>query len=138
MIIRRKSDRDAEKRILEEARKKVATKDTNADFLVAAGKFIEAVKKIRQAMGAAGAPGYDNFFGGYEECDVLLNDPIYQTCTRAQFAYQLLLGANSWLRHEADKLGETYKSPNHFFLAWYLVEHIDIRPILAAKAAQAN
>lgn len=119
MVIKRRSDRIAEANLIKKAQVKKARKSNTADFEIAGDKFVEAVMKIREAMKtSATTKNYDMFFGGYEQCDELLRDPAYHECKEAQFAYQLLLGANAWLCHEADKLGEDYIPPKHYFATW--------------------
>ena len=119
MIIKRRSDRIAEANLIKKAQVKKARRSDTHDFEMVGDKFVEAVMKIRAAMKTTNTTqNYDYFFGGYEQCDALLRDPAYHQCQEAQFAYQLLLGADSWLRHEADKLGEEYIPPSHFFLTW--------------------
>lgn len=119
MIVKRRSERLFERNVLHQARIKVAKKTDTSDFDRVAKKFVEAVYAIREAMKNAGSlTNYDMFFGGFEQCDALLQDPAYKQSSDAQYAYQLLLGADAWLKHEADKLGEDYVSPEHFFKAW--------------------
>ena len=121
LIVKRRAEREAEQRIIANAQVKKARSNNTADFELVAGKFREAVMKIRAAMKTTDTQyNYDTFFGGYEQCDMLLRDPAYHSCSEAQFAYQLLLGADSWLKHEADKLGENYVPPEHFYKAWLL------------------
>lgn len=127
MIIKRRSDRIAEANLIKKAQVKKARRSDTHDFEMVAGKFVEAVMKIREAMKATDTTqNYDYFFGGFEQCDALLRDPAYHESKEAQFAYQLLLGADSWLRHEADKLGEEYVSPESFYKCWDL-QGIDLR-----------
>ena len=119
MIIKRRSDRIAEANLIKKAQVKKARRSDTSDFESVCDKFIEAVMKIRAAMKTTNTTqNYDHFFGGYEQCDALLRDPAYHDCKEAQFAYQLLLGANSWLLHEADKLGADYIPPEHFYKCW--------------------
>lgn len=127
MIVKKRSERLFERNVLRQARVKVAKKTDTSDFDRVAKKFVEAVYAIRIAMRNAGSlVNYDTFFGGFEQCDELLQDPAYKQSSEAQYAYQLLLGADAWLKHEADKLGEDYVSPEHFFKAWDN-EGIDLR-----------
>ena len=127
MIVKRRSERLFERNVLNQARIKVARTTDTSDFDRVAKKFVESVYAIRKAMKDAGSEqNYDLFFGGFEQCDALLQDPVYKTSTEAQYAYQLLLGADAWLKHEADKLGEEYVSPSHFYKCW-LNEGIDLR-----------
>lgn len=127
MVLTRRMDRVAERRIIAEAQKKKARSDDPTDFNMVAHKFVTAVLNIRQVMKKIGSEiNYDYFFGGFEQCDALLQDPAFIASSEAQYAYQLLLGADTWLKHEADKLGEEYVSPNHFYKAWEL-HGIDLR-----------
>ena len=127
MIITRRANRIAEANLIKKAQIKKARRADTTDFDRVADKFVEAVMKIRAAMMASGSKeNYNLFFGGFEQCDALLRDPAYHESKEAQFAYQLLLGADSWLRHEADKLGEEYVPPNHFFICW-LRHGVDLR-----------
>lgn len=127
MIVKRRSERLFERNILHQARTKVARKTDTSDFERVAHKFVEAVYAIRDAMKKAGSEqNYDLFFGGFEQCDALLQDPAYKQSAEAQYCYQLLLGADAWLKHEADKLGEEYVSPEHYFKCWDL-EGINLR-----------
>ena len=127
MIIKRRSERLFERNILQQARTKVARKTDTSDFERVARKFIDATYAIRKAMKETDSENnYDLFFGGFEQCDALLQDPAFKASPDAQYAYQLLLGADAWLKHEADKLGEEYRSPEHFFKCWDL-ENIDLR-----------
>lgn len=117
--VMRRSDRIAEAALIKKAQIKRARRSDTTDFETVAHKFIEAVMKIREAMATTNTEkDYSTFFGGYEQCDALLQDPAYRTCQDAQFAYQLLLGANSWLIHEAGKLGESYVAPEHYYKCW--------------------
>ena len=119
MVVKRRADRLAEAAIIKKAQVKKARRSDTKDFESVCDKFIEAVMKIREAMKSTSTTkSYDLFFGGYEQCDELLRDPAYHDCKEAQFAYQLLLGANSWLLHEADKLGADYVPPEHFYKCW--------------------
>lgn len=119
MHVMRRSDRIAEAAIIKRAQIKKARRSDTADFETVAHKFIEAVMKIREAMANTDTQNdYSTFFGGYEQCDALLQDPAYRKSQDAQFAYQLLLGADSWLKHEADKLGENYVAPEHYYKCW--------------------
>ena len=114
--VMRRSDRIAEAAIVKRAQIKKARRSDTTDFEMVSHKFIEAVMKIREAMAATNTErDYSTFFGGYEQCDAMLQDPAYRASQDAQFAYQLLLGADSWLKHEADKLGENYVAPEHFY-----------------------
>ena len=127
MVLTRRMDRVAERRIIAEAQKKKARSDDTTDFNMVAHKFVTAVLKVREAMKKTRSSiNYDYFFGGFEQCDALLQDPAYIASREAQYAYQLLLGADQWLKHEADKLGEEYVSPNHFYKAWEL-HGVDLR-----------
>lgn len=130
MDVVRRSSRAAAAKILKQARIKQSRTDSNADYLMVCEKFITAVMKVRAAMKAAGATdfnNYDLFFGGFEQCDIMLQSEAYMKSSEAQFAYSLLTGADSWLKHEADKLGEAYVSPEHFYKCWDQVG-IDLRP----------
>lgn len=119
MHVMRRSDRIAEAKLIEKAQIKKARRSDTSDFELVARKFVEAVMKVREAMAATDTKeDYSKFFGGYEQCDLLLQDPAYRNSADAQFAYQLLLGADQWLKHEADKLGEKYIPPEHFYKAW--------------------
>ena len=121
MVVKRRADPLAEAAIIKKAQVKKARRSDTKDFELVANKFVEAVMKIREAMKATNTTqNYDHFFGGFEQCDALLRDPAYHSSREAQFAYQLLLGADSWLRHEADKLGEAYVSPESFYKCWDL------------------
>ena len=127
MIVKRRSERLFERNILQQARTKVARKTDTSDFERVARKFIDATYAIRKAMKETdSANNYDLFFGGFEQCDALLQDPAFKSSPDAQYAYQLLLGADAWLKHEADKLGEEYRSPEHYFKCWDL-EGFDLR-----------
>ena len=127
MIIKRRGDRVLENEILRKARTKMARTNDTSDFDRVAKQFVEAVYNIRNIMKEEGSTrNYDNFFGGFEQCAELLKDPAFKISQKAQYAYTALLGVDAWLKHEADKLGEKYVSPNHFYIAW-LNENIDLR-----------
>lgn len=129
MIIKRGSERRLEASIIKRARIKAARTADTSDYVLVCHKFVEAVMAVRKAMKEAGSErDYDYFFGGFEQCDELLQDPVYRTSSEAQYAYQLLLGADQWLKHEAEKLGEAYVSPEHFYKCWEIVTGIDLRP----------
>lgn len=129
MVISRVADRISERRVISEAQIKPARSTDTKDFEYVAGKFREAVMKIRAAMEKAGSKiDYSNFFGGYEQCEVLLQDPAFRSSQDAIFEYNVFLGVDQWLRHESDKLGQNYIPPNHFFKAWLLADPpIDLR-----------
>lgn len=138
MLIARRMDRVAERRIIAEAQKKKARSNDPSDFNMVAHKFVTAVLNIRNVMKKVGSElNYDNFFGGFEQCDALLQDPAFIASPEAQYAYQLLLGADTWLKHEADKLGEEYVSPNHFYIAW-LNHGIDLRQYANQHVSQTT
>ncbi len=127
MIIKRRGDRVLENEILRKARTKVARTKDASDFEKVARQFIKAVYDIRSIMKDSGSTkNYDLFFGGFEQCAELLNDPAFKISQKAQYAYTVLLGVDAWLKHEADKLGEDYVSPEHFYKCWDL-EGIDLR-----------
>ena len=127
MMVRRRIDRLTEQRIIREAQIKKATTTDTSQFERVASKFVAAVMKVREAMATTDTTNdYSMFFGGFEQCDALVQDPAYQASQEAQMAYQLLLGADSWLRHEASKLGEEYVPPEHFFKTWELAGY-DLR-----------
>lgn len=131
MIVKRRSDRVAAAKIVKEAQIKKARTLSVADFKMVAKKFCSAVHLLRNAMKSVGSKdfsNYDQFFGGFEQCDIMLQDPLYWKSTDAQRYYTLLMGANDWLKHEADKLGEMYVSPNHFYYAWWVAERIWLKP----------
>ena len=130
LIVKRRSDRIAAARLLKQAQVKRATTDSNQDYLLVCDKFIKTVYRVREAMKKAGATdfsNYDLFFGGFEQCDTMLQDPKYKKSEEARYAYELLMGANIWLKHEAEKLGQDYVSPEHFYKCWDTVG-IDLRP----------
>ena len=131
LIVKRRSDRIAAARLLKQAQVKKTRTDSNQDYLMVCEKFVTAVHKVRDAMKKTGSTdfnNYDQFFGGFEQCDIMLQDEKYKNSPEARYAYELLIGADSWLKHEAEKLGEDYISPQHFYLAWWYVEHIWIDP----------
>lgn len=130
MVVKRRSDRIREAQILKQARIKQTRTNSNKDYIMVAKKFVEAVMMVRKAMKEAGAKdfnNYDLFFGGFEQCDAMLQSKEYFESDAAKYAYSVLQGADSWLKHEADKLGEAYVSPEHYYKAWDLYG-IDLRP----------
>lgn len=118
IVIKRRATRVAEAKLIKTAQVKKARTTSEDDFNIAAKKFVEAAKGIRAVMKKLGSNKYEKFFGGFEECDALLQDPLYVKSQEAQYRYQLLLGADQWLKHEADKLGADFVSPKHFYKAW--------------------
>lgn len=123
MVVKRRSTREAEARIIKLAQIKKTRSTDTTDFVYVAGKFREAVMNIRNIMqNTPTTVDYSNFFGGYEQCEILLQDPAYRASQDAQFAYSVFLGVDQWMRHEADKLGEDYIPPKHFFKAWLLAD----------------
>lgn len=120
IIIQRRSDRVAAAQIVKQAQIKPATTDTDDDFKIAAKLFTDAAKALRAKMKELGSNDYDDFHAGFEECAALRADPIFVNSQDAQYLYGNLAGADSWLRHEASKLGQAYVSPAHFYKAWEL------------------
>lgn len=120
MIVKRRSDRIAEARLIKEAQIKKARTDSDEDFRTAAKLFTDTAIAIRKKMKELGTDKFNNFHAGFEECAELRADPLFMKSSEAQYLFGNLQGADSWLRHAADKLGEAYISPAHFFKAWEL------------------
>jgi len=120
MVITRRASRAAAARIVKEAQVKPARTTDTADFELAARLFTDAAKAIRAKMKELGSDAYEHFHAGFDECAILRADPIFANSQEAQYLYGNLEGADRFLLHEADKLGQEYISPNHFYKAWEL------------------
>ena len=120
MIVKRRSERLFERNVSQQARVKVARTTDTKDFELAAKVFTDTAKAIRVKMKELGSDAYDNFHAGFEECAALRMDPLFVGSQEAQYLYGNLEGADRWLLHEADKLGQNYISPAHFYEAWRL------------------
>jgi len=120
MAITRRMDRIAEARIIKQAQIKQARTTDTRDFEFAAKIFTDAAKALRNKMKELGSNDYDHFHAGFDECIILRQDPLFINSQEAQYLYGNIEGANSFMRHEADKLGQAYISPAHFYKAWEL------------------
>lgn len=120
MVVKRRADRLAEAAIIKKAQVKKARRSDTSDFEIAAKIFTDAAKAIRVKMKELGSDAYEHFHAGFEECAALRLDPIFVGSQEAQYLYGNLEGADRWLLHEADKLGQSYVSPAHFYKAWEL------------------
>ena len=120
MIVKRVEDRISERRIIKEAQIKPARSTDTTDFEYAAKIFTDAAKALRAKMKELGSNNYEHFHAGFDECIILRQDPLFVNSQEAQYLYGNIEGANSFMRHEADKLGQAYVSPAHFYRAWEL------------------
>lgn len=124
MIVKRRSDRVAAANIVKAAQIKKARTDSDEDFRIAAKLFTDTAKMIRARMKELGSDKYEHFHAGFEECAYLRMDPLFKKDSEVQYLFGNLQGADSWLRHASDKLGEPYVSPAHFFKAWELAGEV--------------